>query len=38
MARAPGLSQAERDWFDAAARRYEELLTGALAPGAGDAP
>lgn len=38
MARAPGLSQAEREWFDAAARRYEELLTAGRAQGPADAP
>jgi hypothetical protein len=38
MARAPGLSRPEREWFEAAARRYEELLAAraaqALPPGA----
>lgn len=38
MARAPGLSQSEREWFDAAARRYEELLSGARPPSPPDAP
>jgi hypothetical protein len=38
MARAPGLSRPEREWFEAAARRYEELRAAraaqALPPGA----